>query len=552
MKTINILLISLLTTVLLTCCYEDEGNYDYNDLPKVSIYIDYVYDIALGDVLHIEPEVTLSKEAQNYNLAYKWILEGEVIGTERVLDWVSDRFTKERNDNLIFEVTDVDNDISYREGISFSITDKYDIDGYLVLAEKSGKKYLHLIRKSYDEEWNEIYIPLIDPVGLENDGITIPATSFKIHEHYCEQDDDMKVQIMVLAEDQTFELEGTSMKEVPYKLTDLFNGNIPADLHNSLKDVFFMQYLDLINDTKGHLYSRMKSTFEVFHSDYFLSSPVSFEGEVLEGIDIIPSCYGTNTPFCLLHDKNKKRFLAIWDYQDKFSTTFVTGKIQEIANSERKWPEGVPTGNEICEGYTIHRIEAYKREVSSYPPATRYSCIVQSNVTGEYYIYDFGLQRDYNDVDAYWAVDDSETTVDATFEKIPDEVLPLFTNPDNVIYTLPWGQLGWCTLIAQGKELYVYNRKASMAGSGDLNPNPRKVSYAFESEIGVMNANTYESRYMGVAFRDGTFQVLNIAEISQGRCEAIWKSEQNLDLGTPLSMWFHTNGNLNLDWRDSN
>ena len=148
MKTINILLISLLTATLLTGCFEDEGNYDYKDLPKVSIDIDEVYDIALGDVLHIEPKVTLSKEVTNYNLTYRWILEGEVIGTERVLDWVSDRYTKERSDNLVFEVTDVDNDISYRTGISFSITDKYDVDGYLVLAEKSGKKYLHLIRKS--------------------------------------------------------------------------------------------------------------------------------------------------------------------------------------------------------------------------------------------------------------------------------------------------------------------------------------------------------------------------------------------------------------------
>lgn len=552
MKTIKIFLISLITTVLFAGCYEDKGNYDYNDLVKITIDIGDIKDITLGDVLKVTPTITFSKDIPDLHLTYKWILEGDIISTERNLDWVADRYTEEFSDNLIFEVTDVDNDIIYRVADSFSIKGKYDVDGYLVLADKGGQKYLHLLYQSSDEDRNEIYVPVIDAFGLENDGETIPTGSFKVFEHYCKQGNDFKNQIMLIANDQTFEIAGSSFYKVDYTLQNMFNGAVPSGLQNSVKDAFFMQRLDFISDTKGQLYSRVKSTFEFFHSEYFLSSPVTFEGEVLKDIDIVPSSYGCNTPFCLLYDQNKKRFLVIWDFQDSYGDNYISGKIQKISDDQIKWPEGVPAANDVCRDYIIHRIESYKRDVNDYPPATRYSCIIENIDSGEYYVYDFGLQTEYAGTVAYWALDGTGNNgiVDASMEKIPDDVLPLFTNPDNVIYTLPWGQNGWCTLIAQGRSLYVYNRKASLAGSNEVTPNPRLVSFTFDSEIAAMNANTFRSNYMGVAFKDGTFQVLDIRSISLGRCSSIWKSEPDLDLGTPISVLYHTTGNLNLDWRD--
>lgn len=550
MKKINVFLISFITTVLLSSCYEDKGNYDYNDLVKITIDLGNISDITLGDVLKVTPTITLSKDMPDLRLTYKWMLEGDLISTERDLNWVADRYTEEFADNLIFEVTDVDNDIRYRAAISFSIRGKYEVDGYLVLADKGGQKYLHLLYQSSDEEGNEVYVPLIDAFGLENNGEAIPANAFKVFEHYCRQGSAFKNQIMLVADDQTFEINGSSFNKVDYTLQDMFNGVVPSDLQNSVKDAFFMQRLDFVSDKKGQLYSRVKSTFEFFHSEYFLDSPISFQGEVLKDIDIVPSSYGCNTPFCLLYDKYKKRFLVIWDYQDSFDNKYVSGKIQEIPDDKKEWPDHVPTGNDICKNYIIHRIESYKRDVSDYPPATRYSCIVENIASGEYYFYDFGLQTEYGGTEAYWALNTDKTTVDASMEKIPDDVLPLFTNPNNIIYTLPWGQNGWCTLIAQGSTLYVYNRKADLAGSSATTPNPRLVNFTFDSDIAAMNANTYRSNYMGVALKDGTFEVLDIRTISLGRCSSIWKSEPNLNLGSPISVFYHTTGNLNLDWRE--
>ncbi|MCE8780265.1 PKD-like family lipoprotein [Bacteroides thetaiotaomicron] len=551
MKTIKIFLISLITTILLSGCYEDKGNYDYNDLVKITLDIGDVKDITLGYVLKITPTITLSKDMPDLHLAYKWILEGDVISTERNLNWVADRYTEEFSDNLIFEVSDLDNDIQYRVAASFSIIGKYEVDGYLVLADKAGKKYLHLLYNSYDEDGNDIYVPLVDVFGLENNGEAIPANSAKFFEHYCRQGIDYKNQIMLLDGDKTFEVEGSSFKKVDYTLQDMFNGAVPADLQNSVKDAFFMQRLDFISDTKGQLYSRVKSTFEFFHSEYFLNTPVTFEGEVLKDIDIVPSSYGCNTPFCLLYDKNKKRFLVIWDFQSSYDNSYVSGKIQKIADN-KNWNENVPAANDICKDYVIHRIDSYKRDVNDYPPATRYSCIVENIVSGEYYVYDFGVQTEYGGTEADWALEKNseDAKVDASIEKIPDDVLSLFTNPDNVIYTLPWGQNGWCTLIAQGRNLYVYNRKAPLAGSSETTPNPRLVSFTFDSEIAAMDGNTYRSNSLGVAFKDGTFQVLDIRNIALGKCNSIWKSESDLDLGTPISVLLHTTGNLNLDWRD--
>lgn len=265
-----------MTVVSLLSCYEDKGNYDYNDLIKITLDIGEVKDITLGDVLKVTPTITLSKDIPNLQLAYKWILEGDVISTERDLDWVADRYTEESSDNLIFEVTDLDNDIQYRVAKSFSIKGKYEVDGYLVLADKGGKKYLHLLYMSSDENGDEIYVPLIDVFGLENNGEAIPANSFKFFEHYCRQGNDYKNQIMLIANDQTFEIEGSSFNKVDNTLQDMFNGVIPSDLQNSVKDVFFMQRLGFITDTKGQLYSRVKSTYEFFSFRIFLEYPRFF------------------------------------------------------------------------------------------------------------------------------------------------------------------------------------------------------------------------------------------------------------------------------------
>lgn len=553
MKAIKILFISLVTAALLSACYEDKGNYDYNGLAKIVITIDDVKDVPLGDIVKIEPVITLSKEVENINLTYQWILEGDVIGTECNLNWVADRYTKEKSENLIFVVTDVDNDLSYQEAISFSVIQKYAVDGYLVLAEKGGKKQLHMLREAY-EEGKQIYKPLLNLYEEENEGESIPDGSFKLHEHYCMQDNQLKNQIMVVAGDQTLEIEAPIFKKAANTLQDMFNGSVPAGLQNSVKDVFFMQQLNLINDTEGRLYSRIKSTFEFFHSDYFLSTPLSYGGEELKKIDIIPSSYGCETPFCLLYDKAKKRFLTIWDYQDEFYNSYISGQIQEMPGSPVPWPVGVPTPNSVCEDYIIHRIDAYKRGISYPEPyATRYSCIIESKATGDYYYYDFGLEKGYSDITVFWSIvdkGDDGKSVDATMEKIPDELVSLFTSSDNVVYTLPWGQNGWCTLIGKGRDLYVYNRKAALVGTGTQNLNPRLVNFAFDSEIAMMNADTYRSNSMAVTFKNGTFQVLDISAVSQALCSSIWKSEPDLDLGTPLSMFYNTVYNLNFTWRN--
>lgn len=220
MKKINVFLISFITTVLLSSCYEDKGNYDYNDLVKITIDLGNISDITLGDVLKVTPTITLSKDMPDLRLTYKWMLEGDLISTERDLNWVADRYTEEFADNLIFEVTDVDNDIRYRAAISFSIRGKYEVDGYLVLADKGGQKYLHLLYQSSDEEGNEVYVPLIDAFGLENNGEAIPANAFKVFEHYCRQGSAFKNQIMLVADDQTFEINGSSFNKVDYTLQE--------------------------------------------------------------------------------------------------------------------------------------------------------------------------------------------------------------------------------------------------------------------------------------------------------------------------------------------
>ena len=75
----------------LASCYEDKGNYDYNDLLQVS-GVTFVRDVdgeetessswevPVGTVLKIRPILSFTKEKGKTNLAYTWIYKDEVIG----------------------------------------------------------------------------------------------------------------------------------------------------------------------------------------------------------------------------------------------------------------------------------------------------------------------------------------------------------------------------------------------------------------------------------------------------------------------------------------
>ena len=112
MKLIKLLFISASLAVTLSGCFEDKGNYDYKDLTRIDMAPSgSTYTVPIRGTLKITPDYTFSKEDSNKDLSYLWTLDGEVISTDPVLEWVADRYTEKNTYNLLLEITDNKTDI---------------------------------------------------------------------------------------------------------------------------------------------------------------------------------------------------------------------------------------------------------------------------------------------------------------------------------------------------------------------------------------------------------------------------------------------------------
>ena len=93
----------LIAPCLLSSCSEDEGNYDYHDIPEVTVKgveTNYTVMRGTGYVLEIKPEVTTTGNPND--LEYLWMMQTTnspelnqtyVLGQERDLSWDQPSFS---------------------------------------------------------------------------------------------------------------------------------------------------------------------------------------------------------------------------------------------------------------------------------------------------------------------------------------------------------------------------------------------------------------------------------------------------------------------------
>lgn len=560
MKSIKILFISLGLLCSLSACYDDKGNYDYKDMTKLDIAIANTYYVSFGETLRITPEITYSKENPNMNLSYSWVFAGEEISTEPVLEWVADRFTKNLFDNLLLTITDLDTGLVYVQSYIVQIKEKYEGYAFFLLSKKDGKNCVHLIKETTDENGDVTYTPIENLYSSEN-GEELPATTFKLHEHYSlDKGGDVstvKNQMMFVAKDQTVEVKPGSFKKVETTLPDMFGGALPGGL-SEVSDVYFMQFLDMIKDGQGRVYTRIKSTNELFHIDQFLPQPLKFEGEELSDIEFIPS--HLSSQHCLMYDKKEGRLLLIWDFvsYDKYTL----GKVDKVTSSlsaDISWPDSIPTIEKVFKNYEVLHIASYKTDFGSWADGlkTHYFSVLRNPADGKLYHYKFCLEQNYGEASMKIATItvEKKEVLDIEFKELTGKAAEVFGNPQSKIYTLAtnylgYGHYGYLTLIAQGRTLYVYNRVAQISDSPEA-MNPR-VLCTFDAEIAQMaglNGTTYWGKNLGVALKDGSFEVLLMENAQYSTWNGrSWKSK-GVDLGDPIDL-FYSVGNPGLsDWR---
>lgn len=518
---LKLIILFLAVIVGLYSCYDDKGNYDYKELTSIEIEEFSTIHLTLGDTLRINPVFTYSSADTVMNLEYTWTLGGKVIGKQRNLEYVPDSIFSA---NCVLKVEDLDNGVHFLQHCIVNINFKYDVGGFLVLSEKNNLACLSFMREE-KVKWAPDYssIDSIDFTLLENiykqeNGEELTGRPVKVHEHFCE-DDGSKGQTLVLMDNGLTDVNSLTFKK-DVTGEDIFAGGWPAGLKPA--DVLYMQWVDLITDEQGHLYTRLKASNKLFNSDYFLPEPMTFEGEVMEKIQPVLGRF-QSPQFCLLYDGKNNRFLTLLDVKDDWDGEYYAGKIQKL--------DVLMAGGSYPEGFVpLEDLGDYKVRYAGcidwgYSDLT-YWVVLEKG--GKYYEQEFNVYRSGE----LFTISGTSFREFNGAENVIDE--------NSVIYALPYKDMGKYTFISKGNELYLYDRESPSNGV--------RWFYTFDGEVTCMDAEYYLSRCMGVGLANGRVAVVRVqgAKNAQDDEKKIyWISEPDVHLGKVKSIRYkvrHGNG----------
>ena len=162
---------------LMSSCYEDKGNYDYEQMNDITVEIPLESsDCVLGDVLKIIPELKFSTGKETENLTYLWTFDGQEIATERVLNWTVDKDGKYKD--LRLAVKDQTTGVTYFGSALLSVISPYTTDGWVTLsAKEDGTSMLTYMRPTTKDQKYTCVVTK-DVYGLSNGGLLWVASRF--------------------------------------------------------------------------------------------------------------------------------------------------------------------------------------------------------------------------------------------------------------------------------------------------------------------------------------------------------------------------------------
>lgn len=150
----------ILLGLTLFSCLEDNGNYNYKDINKITISgLKGSYSMIMGDEFTIEPVVEQTVPVDN--LEYIWKLKDEVLSNDKILNVTLDVDNFEYGSNLM-SLTIVDKsqgeDIIKSQAFDLVITSTMSYGYYFLTADENSESYLSYFSTKYVSK-EDLYLP---------------------------------------------------------------------------------------------------------------------------------------------------------------------------------------------------------------------------------------------------------------------------------------------------------------------------------------------------------------------------------------------------------
>lgn len=499
MKKLVITYLMLVVSLLVTGCYDDKGNYDYSDVNELVIKMNraYTYDITLGESFELDPTIRfVNGEGDVSRLTYKWYL-GEERYTQEDWNTLKFRWTPEKllsRQDLCLEVSDPATGIQYLESVLCNVKSPYQDDGVLILSEEGGKTRFSFVKipsaDRYDDTRGRHFYKYVEyrNAYLSGNNEELPDGPLLMHQHFC-ADESTVGQILILTRNGAVDIDGKAFQKDPIgELSSVFlDGAYPAGFGH-VTDAMFMGRVDLVSDTEGHLYFRVKNTSELFHSGYFFPNRIALDGEELSGCRLIPAPFD-NIKASLVYDSNKKRLLVVGD-SGGVSGAPDAGAGYAFALTESEEPTSSTPGGEdvyvpVDDLSTIDDLLwiGYMKDFR-----VGYTLLFEKD--GGYYCQEFELNKNSN------------LFKFSVQSPLINEIKGLPGKP-SCIYSPAYKDRNPLVYLAVGRQLYIYDR------SNPTLPVKAYNTEGFRAEIVDMDGEGYNSPWLALALADGSVLVLN-------------------------------------------
>lgn len=544
MKIIYITFLFLVTFNFI-CCYDDKGNYEYKQINDIEIsFPDYNFEQVIGETFKLYPKFTYKyKDTANLNLSYKWAIGERVIGKNRQLVWQVD--TNEQVEIALY-VTNIDDNMVYMGSTIVRPTSIYTwYNSYLVLSEKNGKSILSFVR--YDEKENASGETIYDEFDR-------PVLVNQVYEdiYYNENKDELGSKPLFIQEhiakifpseghvivfqeggQGSVDLDGTSMKKDILLVESFSKGSYPADFHPTNAEM--MTYTHLIENHDGKIYSKIKESYKLFQSGYYIHTPLMFENKEIRA-HIINSVLANDKPYTLLHsigttENPENRLLLVHDLQYSFTDVNVSGKVVALPEPTKGWPENFRPLTDLGNCQVIN-ISQYNTGNTKKPGYTMFL----KNSDGSYQYQAFELEREYSG--------EKLSYPKKTIAGKEQEMLISFpiTSP------IPLEECVFCNIasrqneyifIAYGKDIYFLDRTSPENGI--------RHYYTCKANVVDMDGREYYGEQLFVGLDNGGVLLLNsnnAKNITTNAEKFRWESGPEVDLGKIVDVTLKVGGNV--------
>ncbi|MCI6412636.1 MAG: PKD-like family lipoprotein [Butyricimonas virosa] len=544
MKIIYITFLFLVTFNFI-CCYDDKGNYEYKQINDIEIsFPDYNFEQVIGETFKLYPKFTYKyKDTANLNLSYKWAIGERVIGENRQLVWQVD--TNEQVEIALY-VTNIDDNMVYMGSTIVRPTSIYTwYNSYLVLSEKNGKSILSFVR--YDEKENASGETIYDEFDR-------PVLVNQVYEdiYYNENKDELGSKPLFIQEhiakifpseghvivfqeggQGSVDLDGTSMKKDILLVESFSKGSYPADFHPTNAEM--MTYTHLIENHDGKIYSKIKESYKLFQSGYYIHTPLMLENKEIRA-HIINSVLANDKPYTLLHsigttENPENRLLLVHDLQYSFTDVNVSGKVVALPEPTKGWPENFRPLTDLGNCQVIN-ISQYNTGNTKKPGYTMFL----KNSDGSYQYQAFELEREYSG--------EKLSYPKKTIAGKEQEMLISFpiTSP------IPLEECVFCNIasrqneyifIAYGKDIYFLDRTSPENGI--------RHYYTCKANVVDMDGREYYGEQLFVGLDNGGVLLLNsnnAKNITTNAEKFRWESGPEVDLGKIVDVTLKVGGNV--------